>query len=359
MSQTKTRGAAKAPRTASAQEVAVLEPPAKSLEVSRRGPVGAIIPQSMSECFELAQAIVIGGMAPKSFNNKPEAVMVAIMHGMEVGFTPLAAVQSIAVINGFPTIWGDGAIGLVRSSGLLEDMEETIVNEGGELVAYCRILRRGQKTPIVGRFSWSDAKRAGLHRKPGPWLQYPQRMMPMRARSWALRDGFADVLRGLRIAEEGLDMGEDLERDLPPTRPTRQQVTAARGDFDNAFGKPAAGAPIEERPATEEEEREADRMMRRQAEGEPLEDPGEPEPELEQEPVKVEVVKLYSLADDKGKADWPRYVGDCLTVIATIDNAAHLKAWREAHAARLNMMPPSLADSVRAKINAKLEEIGA
>src|SRR3546814_17968193 len=50
-----------------------------------------------------------------------------------------------------------------------------------------------------------DAKKAGRAGKQGPWSQYPQRMLQMRARAWAMRDGFADVLKGIGIAEEVRD----------------------------------------------------------------------------------------------------------------------------------------------------------
>ncbi|GIV50961.1 MAG: hypothetical protein KatS3mg038_1482 [Candidatus Kapaibacterium sp.] len=51
-------------------------------------------------------------------------------------------------------------------------------------------------------FRVKDAKLAGLWAKPGPWQQFPHRMLQMRARSWALRDTFPDVLRGVVAAEE-------------------------------------------------------------------------------------------------------------------------------------------------------------
>lgn len=41
--------------------------------------------------------------------------------------------------------------------------------------------------------------------KSGPWQQYPKRMLQMRARGFALRDKFADVLGGLISAEEARD----------------------------------------------------------------------------------------------------------------------------------------------------------
>ena len=135
--------------------------------------------------------------------------MVAIMHGLEVGLTPMCALQSIAVINGKPTIYGDGAIGLVRGSGLLEWIEEIEETRPGiGLAAVCRVKRRGEPQPIERIFSEADAKKAGLWNKRGhkgedtPWITYPRRMLLMRARAFALRDGFADVLKGLGIKEE-------------------------------------------------------------------------------------------------------------------------------------------------------------
>ena len=57
------------------------------------------------------------------------------------------------------------------------------------------------------------AKKASLWTKPGPWQQYPDRMLQMRARGFALRDTFADVLRGLISREEA----EDMPSPPPPT----------------------------------------------------------------------------------------------------------------------------------------------
>src|SRR5271154_5636562 len=46
------------------------------------------------------------------------------------------------------------------------------------------------------------AEQAHLTLKEGPWRLSPRRMLRMRARSWTIRDGFADILRGLHIREE-------------------------------------------------------------------------------------------------------------------------------------------------------------
>jgi hypothetical protein len=69
------------------------------------------------------------------------------------------------------------------------------------------------------RFSVVDAKRAGLFTKAGPWQTYPRRMLQMRARSFALRDAFPNVLKGLISVEEALDLPAPPDR-LPPARTT-------------------------------------------------------------------------------------------------------------------------------------------
>ena len=177
----------------------------------------AIVPQTFEECYRLAKMLAISGMVPDSYKDKPEACCVAVMQGLEMGLSPIAAVNSIAVINGRPSVWGDGALAVVRASGLVESFKET---DDGE-TATCAIKRRDEAEPIVRTFSMRDAATAGLAGKAGPWKSYPQRMRQMRARSWALRDGFADVLKGLHIAEEAQDIPM---RDITPSAPRAKQA---------------------------------------------------------------------------------------------------------------------------------------
>lgn len=169
--------------------------------VQAGGTISAMIPTDIDQAFRLANAIAMSGMAPKAYGTDPNKCFVGILAGAEVGLAPFTALQSIAVIGNNPAIWGDGALALIQSSGLLVDIEET---DDGH-TATCAMTRKGKPTPIVRSFSMDDAKKAGLAGKSGPWTQYPQRMRQMRARSWAMRDGFADVLKGLHIAEEVRD----------------------------------------------------------------------------------------------------------------------------------------------------------
>lgn len=155
---------------------------------------------TMEELYRFSTAVSASGFAPKGME-KPESIMIAIQHGMEIGLKPMQALQSIAVINGRPGIYGDAALAICRGSGELESFTEEIVGEGDKMEAVCSIKRKGF-SDSVSRFSVSDAKQAGLWGKAGPWSQYPKRMLTFRARGFALRDSFGDYLRGLKTVEE-------------------------------------------------------------------------------------------------------------------------------------------------------------
>jgi len=143
--------------------------------------------------------------APKDFRGKPASCVLAVQYGSEIGLSPMQAIQCIAVINGRPSIWGDAALALVMASPVCEFVREVVEGDGDKMVATCTTKRRGYPDATVSVFSMADAKRAGLAGKPGPWTQYPRRMMQLRARGFALRDAFPDVLKGLLTAEEAQD----------------------------------------------------------------------------------------------------------------------------------------------------------
>ncbi len=169
---------------------------------------GSITPQTFTEMMQFAELLSKSNLIPNQYKGRAGDIIAAIQLGSEIGLKPFQALQSIAVINGRPCIYGDGSIALVRASGLVEDFEEKqIGKEGTDSFGYlCKAKRKGNNTFIEHTFTIADAKQAGLWGKTGPWTQYPKRMLQFRARSWVLRDGFADVLKGLSIAEEAIDI---------------------------------------------------------------------------------------------------------------------------------------------------------
>jgi len=162
-------------------------------------------PATMGEAMEFSKMLSESSMVPRAYQGKPQDIMVCVQWGYELGLAPMQALQNIAVINGKPSVYGDAMAALVQASPVCEGIEEMLENEGSpNPVAVC-IAKRKNRTPVTAKFSVEDAKRAGLWGKQGPWTAYPKRMLQMRARGFALRDAFPDVLKGLISAEEAED----------------------------------------------------------------------------------------------------------------------------------------------------------
>ncbi|MGF6877393.1 hypothetical protein [Paraburkholderia sp. MM5477-R1] len=187
-------------------------------------------PRNFGEMMQFAEMIAASGLAPKDYQGKPEACAVAMQWGNELGLKPMQSLQNIAVIGNRPALWGDAVLALVMSSPACKDVIEFYEHEDtADAVAVCIAQRHG-KADRTARFSLADAKQAGLLGK-DVWQKYPKRMLQMRARGFALRDQFPDVLRGLPIAElvrEAIDMG------------LVEQVDAATGEVSGRHE--AAGA---------------------------------------------------------------------------------------------------------------------
>lgn len=171
------------------------------------GNVGALIPQDIDQAFRIAQALAHSGMTPNGFKS-PETCFVAIMAGAELGLPPFQSLQSFAIINNRPTLWGDALMAVVRTNGF--KVREWLEGAGDEMEAFCEVIRPDNGDVAEASFSVSDAKTAGLWKKGGPWTTNPKRMLKMRARAFAIRDGAADVLRGFQIREEVEDYGEPI-----------------------------------------------------------------------------------------------------------------------------------------------------
>lgn len=205
-------------------------------DLSARPESFSLTPRTLDEAMKFSTTLSKSELVPKDFVDKPANILVAIQWGMELGLQPMQAMQSIAVINGRPSLWGDAVIGLVRASGLCEYVYEDIAADGQS--AMCRTKRKGEEE-VSRTFTMDDASKAGLKGKTGPWTNYPKRMLQMRARSWCLRDVYPDVLRGVHVAEESADIPE---KDVTPSAeipiPQAKATPAAQPVIDVEPGAP-------------------------------------------------------------------------------------------------------------------------
>lgn len=179
----------------------------------------ALMPSTIDEAYRIAQAFSRSDFIPKEYKGQPDNCFTAINLGMEIGLPPMRALQSIAVVNGKPAIYGDAQLALVRGSGLLEFFEESLEGEFGNdnFAAVCKLKRKGDQDTTIEKFTVADAKRANLWDKPGTWKSHPKRMLRYKARAFALRDKFADVLLGLAHSIEEME-GENLKDVTPKSK---------------------------------------------------------------------------------------------------------------------------------------------
>ena len=205
-----------------------------------------LVPTNMKEVMDLSELMAESEMVPKIYQKKPGNVAVAILAGHPMGLNPFAACQSFAVINGTPSLYGDALLGIVKGSGLLSKINEKVSDDGN--VATCYITRKGED-PVCRTFTMDEAKKAGLLSKQGPWQSYPKRMLQMRARAFALRDVFPDILRGIGIAEEQSDMAAVAASVVvvePPktlgSDAVKETLKAADKKKDSVVDKPADAA---------------------------------------------------------------------------------------------------------------------
>jgi len=205
-------------------------------------------PTSITEAIKFSEMLAKSNMVPRAYQGKPEDILVCVQWGYEIGLAPMQALQNIAVINGKPSVYGDAAMALVLASPVCEGIEESIEGEGTpNPVAVCIARRRG-RAPVESRFSVEDAKRAGLWGKQGPWTAYPKRMLAMRARGFAIRDAFADVLKGLITAEEA--------QDYPSDKPTAKVMAMPSKNPLDALAAPQEVVPDDNGQQQREEQEE-------------------------------------------------------------------------------------------------------
>jgi len=160
-------------------------------------------PRTFEEAKQFCELMADSDMVAHGYKAKPGNIFVAIQMGYELGMTPMRAMRAIKVINGGASMYGDDLLAMVQASPVCEYIHE---NESRDELGVCEVKRKGDPESLRITFSKAQAIKAGLWSKQGPWQQYPDRMLKMRARGFALRDKFSDVLCGLITTEEAMDI---------------------------------------------------------------------------------------------------------------------------------------------------------
>ena len=146
-------------------------------------------PQSIDEAQQLARAAVASKLYAVS---SPEAALMILLTGRDLGLTASQSFRAIYVVSGKPVVSSDAMVAAIRRSGLCASwrvVESTVER--------CTIetTRVGESEPERETFTLDDAKRAGLDRR-DVWRAYPRDMLRHRAAAGLARRVYPDVVLG-------------------------------------------------------------------------------------------------------------------------------------------------------------------
>jgi hypothetical protein len=189
---------------------------------------------SFEKAWKTAEMLSKAKCIPKEFWGNPADILVVVQFGYDLDIKPMTAIQNTMIINNRPAIWGDLMLAIcMRTKGKeggFIDCIETFDEENQ--TAKC-IVKRDGREPLERTFSRKKAETAKLWGKVGQtgnassWVTNPERMLQFRARGFALRDMFPDILKGVVSIEEMKDI-ENLEN-------INNQITKNSEDTPNSI----------------------------------------------------------------------------------------------------------------------------
>lgn len=116
---------------------------------------------------------------------------VKVMAGQEIGLPPVASMTGVYIVQGRVTIGANLMAALMRKH---PDYDYRVTEHTDEACTVV-VFYKGEEAG-TSRFTLDDAKRAGLVKSGGPWVQHPRNMVFARAISNAAKWYAPDVFAG-------------------------------------------------------------------------------------------------------------------------------------------------------------------
>lgn len=146
-------------------------------------------------------------------------LMVVIGNGRRMNVGAHAACSNTYILKGKLCMYGDQVVAAVRLARYPSGKPKArkLWHEYSKDYQACtfyaeRLHEDGEIETVRGDYTMEDAKNGKLTGK-DTWIGNPRRMLMNRARAFALRDGFADVLNGVAVYEEMQDLEEEAKNE--------------------------------------------------------------------------------------------------------------------------------------------------
>ncbi|MDJ1371772.1 hypothetical protein [Gulosibacter molinativorax] len=195
--------------------------------------------------YNASLSLTTTNFVPGSFKGRPDQAAAAIVTGLELGLTPMAALRSIDIIQGTPALRANTLRAIALAKG-----HEVWIEESTSQRAIVKGRRRGSDRIQESVWDMDRARQLGLVSKDN-WKKQPQAMLIARATTELVRLIAADDILGLSYTAEELDDDGPTSEAAPVKRSTSKVQRKSRSVTPKPTEKP-------QEPAQEAEQSGAD-----------------------------------------------------------------------------------------------------
>lgn len=171
------------------------------------------------EAVELGHVLAASGYFKDATSAAQAAVKVMV--GGELGFSPMAAIMGVHVIEGRPSVGGRLLGAIVKRDPhydyVLDGPHVTRAEDGAPIDGDCTvtITLDGVALDPPSKFTWTEAQVAGLVKPSSNWIKWPGKMLFWRALSWAIDYHCPHLVGGMPLLAT-----EDAVADVDDGRPS-------------------------------------------------------------------------------------------------------------------------------------------
>ena len=228
---------------------------------------------------KLAVALCKTTFVPETMQNKDGDAAAAILMGDELGFSPLASLNSIYIIKGKPALYGRAMVALLQSQG-----HEIWTEESSPSKVIVKGRRKGSDHIETSTWDIARATTAG-YTSNSKYKTNPQEMLYAKAASEIARKIGADVLLGIPYSVEELELEdsttttltrengsettklarkirEPKEKPVIPSPPLDGEEEELAGESESESASTAESAEVDVRPVSDSQIRKMGAQMR-------------------------------------------------------------------------------------------------
>lgn len=187
--------------------------------------------QSADAAYQVAERLSQSAFVPAQFKGKAVELTAAILAGIEVGLSPMAAMRSFDIIQGTAAPRAITLRAIVQSHG-----HEMVLVESNSSRCKMRGKRRGSDQWQEVVWSMDRARDLGLAGKDG-WKKQPAAMLIARATSELARLIASDAILGIGYSAEEINDGGSYEQTVA------DETAAPTSTGTRRMGRPKTSAP--------------------------------------------------------------------------------------------------------------------